>query len=172
MKYADMIRRSYFRREAEGFLELGLCDYALEALQKIDNRIMQEDAGMLYLKGECLRSLNRFQEAWGVLETVATIRPGHVYVLVSLACCQKRAGRVDLASHTIQEALLFEPENSLLHFNASCYYSLLGNKEKTLHHLNIALTLDPMCREQISEDPDFDPVRGEPEFLSLLDYVV
>ncbi len=167
-----MIRLSYFRREAEGFLELGLSDYALEALQKIDNRIIQEDAGMLYLKGECLRSLNRFQEAWGVLETVATIRPGHVAVLVSLACCQKRAGRVDLASSTIQDALLFEPENATLHFNASCYYSLLGDKEKMLHHLNIALTLDPTYWEQTSEDPDFDSVRDEPEFRSLLDYVV
>lgn len=162
------IRFCHALNEAEGYFELEMYEHSLDILQKLDQRLSKENLGALYLRGECLRILDRYCEAWKVLEEVASERPGNIYVLVSLAWSQKRAGRIDLACNSIQEALEFEPNNPLLHFNVSCYYSLLGIKKKALEHLHLALVLDPSFQSVIPGEPDFDPMRKEPEFLSLV----
>lgn len=166
-KTAATIRFYHALKEAEGYFGLGMYEQSLEILQKLDDKLCKADLGALYLRGECLRILDRYCEAWEILEEVASVQPGNIYVLVSLAWSQKRAGRIDLACESICEALRFEPNNPLLHFNVSCYYSLLGEKKKTVEHLHRALILDPSFQTMIPEEPDFDPMRTEPEFLSL-----
>lgn len=172
MKHAEDIRFHHMRKEAEGYFELGMYSHALNVLQKIDYRVQKRDIGTLFLQGECLRILNRHHEARRVLEEVAAMSPGSVFVLVSLAWSQKRSGRIDLACESIREALSYEPESPLLHFNISCYYSLLGEKKKSLDHLTRALLLDPTFHELILEESDFDPMRNEPEFLSIVNQPV
>ncbi len=156
------------RREAEGYIELGMYQHALDLLQKLNRSFPIIDLGVMYLQGECLRVLDRCCEAWRIMESVTAIQPGNIHVLVNLAWTQKRAGRIDLACDSIREALYFEPNNALLHFHVACYYSLLGEKRKSVDHLGRALVLDPTFHGMVPEEPDFDPVRNEPEFVHLL----
>jgi hypothetical protein len=44
---------------------------------------------------------------------------------------------------------------------------LAGNSSKALDALSTALELDPDLRSLIAEEPDFDHLRGNPEFDRL-----
>ena len=80
---------------------------------------------------------------------------------------EQRTGRIDLAIDGLQRALAVEPDDALVHYNLACYSSLAGDKHCTLRHLARALALDPSYRRLIDGEPDFDPIRADPDFLAL-----
>jgi len=84
-----------------------------------------------------------------------------------LAWCHKRTARLDAAIKDIQRALEVEPEEALLHYNLACYLSLAGRKRSALTHLARAFALDASYRELTGSEPDFDPIRSDPQFRAL-----
>ncbi len=162
---ARIIRDRIVRQldEAEGYLMLGLPQRALEILES-----RTEWPGMTFessfLTGEALRSLGRIREALRPLERAAALRPDDVAVAISLGWCYKRTHRLAQAIDALERASREHPEEPLLHYNLACYWSLAGNPAKSLEELSAALTLDPDLRERIVEEPDFDGLRGHPEF--------
>jgi tetratricopeptide (TPR) repeat protein len=94
--------------------------------------------------------------------------PGVVDVLLSLAWCYKRTGRVDAAIESMDQALEMEPKRALLHYNLACYLSLAGEKTRALAHLSQAFELESDYRALVDSEPDFDPIRADPDFQSLL----
>ena len=51
-----------------------------------------------------------------------------------------------------------------MHYNLACYWSLAHSPVKALDALETALTLEPDLRDQIADEPDFDPIRHDPDF--------
>src|SRR5262249_15704804 len=149
--------------EAEGYLMLDLPQRALQILDgRADWSEMQFEANVL--KGEALQSMKHYREALRPLEVAAALRPSDVRVALALGWCYKRTNRLAQAIDSLDRALREHPEQSLLHYNLACYWSLAGNGSKALSELSIALGLDPDLRLLISDESDFNLLRGNPDF--------
>ena len=160
------IRRAKIQREAEGYLELGMPEQALQTLGRLgDPTGFESDA--LYLWGEGLRTLERYFEALLPLERAARAAPNDIRVHIALGWCYKRTGRLDLAIDALEHALIVEPDMALLRYNLACYLSLAGQKRRALRYLSQALVLDPAYRELAEAESDFDPLRADPAFRAL-----
>lgn len=151
---------------AEGYLMLNLPERALEILERrSDWATMQFEAS--FLTGEALRVLERYREALKPLERAARLRPEDLTVAISLGWCYKRTHCLAQAIDALERALRKNRQEPLLHYNLACYWSLAGNATKALDALANALDLDPAFRDLIPNEPDFDTLRGNPEFERL-----
>ncbi|MCE5266763.1 MAG: tetratricopeptide repeat protein [Planctomycetaceae bacterium] len=160
------IRSAKIRREAEGFLELGMPQHALQTLGRLG-----DPAGFgvetLYLWGEGLRTMRRYFEALMPLERAARLAPDDIRIRLALAWCYKRTGRLDLAIGSLEKALLVRPDEALLYYNLACYLSLAGHKRRSLRCLAKAMRLDPVYQDMVDEEADFDPLRADPDFQAI-----
>ena len=168
----DRIRRMKLQHQAEGYLELGLPQQALQALSRLGEAEQADgpkaaDVRTLYLQGEALRSLERYVDAIVPLRRVAELEPENVQVLLALGWCHKRIGRIDLAIEALETALAADRDEPLIRYNLACYHSVAGDKRRALAFLEQALALDPNYRLLIEHEPDFDPLRGDPEFQAI-----
>jgi len=167
----DRIRQKRTLCQAEGYLELGMPHAALEVLERLRSNEFLGAHGM-YLVGEALRSLERYHEALVPLSAAAGMAPEDVHIPLAMAWCFKRVGKLVQAVRTMEHALDYSPNHGLLHYNLACYLSLTGRRQRSLHHLSKALTLDPDYRLLIDDEPDFDPIRTDPGFVALTSIVV
>lgn len=167
----ERIRRQFLIRQAEGYLELGMAEHALEALTHFDETD-KLNSHALYLRGEALRELGQYGEALLPLARAAEEAPSNYKIWLALGWCHKPTGRIDLAIESLEEALAVDPQNALVHYNLACYWSLAGNKRQALLYLAQALDLDPNYRDLVSAESDFDPVRNDPAFRALTSVIV
>ncbi|MBN1394204.1 MAG: tetratricopeptide repeat protein [Pirellulales bacterium] len=166
----DCLRSRKIRREAEGYLELGMPQHALRALGRLGDPAAF-DAEALCLWGESLQESGRYFEALLPLQRAARIVPGNIRVHLALGWCYKRTGRLDLAVAALKKSLHANPGEALLHYNLSCYFSLAGLRRKALEHLHRALAIQPNFHRLIDEEADFDPLRSDPEFQAICEGV-
>ena len=171
MTALEPIRNAKIHNEAEGYLELGLAQQALECLGRLGDPAAFE-VHALYLWGEGLRAMERYFEALVPLERAAKEAPEDTRVRMSLSWCYKRTGRLDLAIATLREALLVEPTEPVLHYNLACYLSLAGQRRGALRSLGEALALDATFGKLVDDESDFDSLRSDPEFQALCRRVV
>jgi Flp pilus assembly protein TadD len=162
----DRIRRMKFQHQAEGYLELGLPQQALDVLARLDTT-RGSDTRTLSLQGEALRSLERYADAIAPLCKVAEMEPENVQVLLALGWCHKRCGRIDLAIEALDAALAADGDEPLIRYNLACYHSVAGDKPGALRFLEQALSLDPNYGLLINHEPDFDALRNDPEFRAI-----
>jgi tetratricopeptide (TPR) repeat protein len=155
--------------EAEGFLELGLPKLALKALERI-RPLMDNEPVALAMYGEILRMLDRFEEALPPLRRAVELRPGLLPAYLAIGWCAKRTGRLSEAIAALEKALEIAPSDGLVHYNLACYLSLAGRRSEALHQLREAIRLDRKFQELARTESDFDPIRGDEEFESLLEY--
>jgi Flp pilus assembly protein TadD len=170
VKARDRIRRGKLLREAEGYMELGMAQHALASLTRIGDPTTL-DAQALFIWGESLRCLERYEEALVPLRRAADDSPENLQIRLALGWCYKRTGKVDLAIQTLEEALASEPDEPLLRYNLACYCSLSGQKHRALRYLAQALSMAPAYRNLIDEESDFNPLRQDPEFQKLCNRV-
>jgi tetratricopeptide (TPR) repeat protein len=128
----------------------------------------------MYLEGEALRSLERYAEALEPLREDSELDPENVQIWLALGWCHKRTGRLDLAIEALERAaeavddtLETEKYRGLLNYNLACYWSLAGNKAHALEYLSKAFETDPDYRDRVGSEPDFDPLRSDPDFQAL-----
>jgi len=167
----DHIRLKQIERHAEGYLELGMAQHALDELDELKEATTGSPRA-LYLRGEALRELERYPEALKPLRKAAKVDPEDIHVWLALGWCHKRMGRVDLAVKALERALEVEATEPLVQYNLACYLSLVGDKEGALAHLSEALALDPRYRAMVHDEPDFDPIRSDPGFQALTQVIV
>ena len=55
-----------------------------------------------------------------------------------------------------------------LYYNVACCESLAGRTADAVEHIRQAVDRWEGCREMAKTDSDFDPIRDEPEFQSLV----
>jgi tetratricopeptide (TPR) repeat protein len=160
------VRRAKILLQAEGYLELGLAERALQSLSRLEGP-SRRDASASYLRGEALRELERHEEALRPLARAAELTPDRIRVWLALAWCYKRTDRLQLAIDAMQRALDVAPSNALLHYNLACYWSLAGQRDEALRSLSRSLEMDPDFRTLIDDETDFDPLRRDPDFQAL-----
>jgi len=159
-------RISRVRREAEGYLELGMPKHALSAIER-RAPLVHNDARGCYLMGECLREMRRYHEAISPLCRSLELIPDDIHVRMALAWCYKRVGHLAQAIDSLEPAIDVEPGSAILHYNLACYWSLAHNRHQALHYLANALRIDGNFRDFVENEPDFDLLRGDPVFKNL-----
>jgi tetratricopeptide (TPR) repeat protein len=160
------IRRRKIQREAEGYLELGLPRQALGALGRLGDPTCF-DSRALYLWGEALRAMDRYEEALVPLSQAVESDAENIYIWIALGWCYKRTGRLDLAIEAVERALAADPDEPLLHYNLACYCSLAGDRDRAVQCLARAVEMEPSYRDMVDGEPDFDPVRSDPDFQAV-----
>jgi tetratricopeptide (TPR) repeat protein len=172
-----------------GYLELNMPEHALRELGRIaDPESIPLDFHRL--RGEGLRALNRFDDALDAYRRALAIDSEDIGVLAGMAWCYKRIGQLDKAIEAMEQAYQSHPKELIVLYNLACYFSLAGEKAQALSWLGRALRmesslrkqqsegergllpggighLEPSLRERIAEEPDFDPLRNDPDFQYL-----
>ncbi len=155
------------RREAEGYLELGMPDHALRSLRRRSD-LIYHDARGCYLVGETLRELQMYSQAVRPLQRALELIPDDVHAWMALGWCYKRIGRIEMAIESLEHALAVEPGLGVLHYNLACYCSLARRRRQALKHLADALDIDGNFRDFLAYETDFAPLRADPGFRDFL----
>lgn len=181
------IRRLQILREAEGCLDLitvygdqwpprpdlrdRLAQRALATLARIQTPGGQA-GNVLFLKGQALRLMERYQDAVVPLREAAELETENIHIRLALAWCYKRTRRLDLAIEALEEALTVDSSQGILHYNLACYWSLAGNVKLAVAYLAQSFELDANYRDRCGSERDFDPIRNHPQFLALTTVIV
>ena len=162
--FRERMRR--IRREAEGYLELGMPGHALQSLEQQQD-FVHSDARACYLLGESLREMRRYRAAIEPLNRSLDLIADDIHTWMALAWCYKRVGQIDFAIDALEHAIDVEPGDAMLHYNLACYWSLAHNRRMALRYLANALDIDGNFRDFVHDEPDFDPLRHDPAFLQM-----
>jgi len=168
-KQGDLLPLQVIRlaQEAEGYMEFGLLERALERTDRLLASTAGRQAGVA-LRTEILRRLERFDDALLLLEAAAEEFPDEEAIWVNIGWCRKRTGRLEQAIEAMYRLLERLPESPIGHYNLACYLALAGQRERSLGCLKNALGLDPSLRARLGEEEDFSSLRSDPEFQALL----
>jgi TolB-like protein/Flp pilus assembly protein TadD len=80
-----------------------------------------------------------------------------------------RLGEWEEAQKWMKASVQRAPKDSIVHYNAACFYSLSGDVEKSLDYLeNCYLKVGNLNREWLLHDSDLDNVRDHPRFAKIL----
>jgi Flp pilus assembly protein TadD len=156
------------QHQAEGYLELGMPQQALDLLDRLEGT-EGSDGQTLFLQGEALRALERFHDALIPLNRAAQAEPENIHVWLALGWCHKRTGRLDWAIDALETARSLDPEDALVRYNLACYLTLAGKKRQALTYLEQAVSLDPHFGRLSEREADFDSLRSDPEFRAILE---
>ena len=183
----DDIRFQQHLRAAEGYLDIvlsvaerwppesgrrdRLVGRALTELEKLPDTPKYK-ADKAYLKGQALRTMERYQEAIEPLALSAELQPSNIHVQLALGWCYKRVDRLGMAIQALELALEVSPDEGIIHYNLACYWSLANNKGLALQYLRQSLDLDPNYLDMIASESDFDPIRDDPDFRMLTSVIV
>ena len=157
--------------EAEGYLELGMTQHALAALQR-RGKFVHGNARASYLMGEALRELGCFREALFPLERSAELTPDNIHVWIALGWCYKRTGQLDHAIQALEQALDVDGSEAILHYNLACYWTLARNRTLAISYLSQALDIDANFRDLVLDEPDFVTLHQDPAFKLIAGTVV
>jgi len=127
------------------------------------------------LRVQILRGLGRIEEAKraaernvGVLERHLKWNPDDVRALHLGAGSLLVLGQVDRAKRWLDRALEIDPDDSILLYNVACNYATMGEIEKALGYLELAVANGMVNLAWICSDKDLDALRSHPRFQALI----
>jgi len=78
-------------------------------------------------------------------------------------------GKYTEALEAFEEALQLDPKNAIVLYKLACVYSKVQKTDLCLDYLKQAIIIDEKLKKECIKDPDFDNVRMDPRFKSLID---
>ncbi|MBI1804713.1 MAG: protein kinase [Ignavibacteriae bacterium] len=88
----------------------------------------------------------------------------HIYFAIDLT----HVGRNEEARREAAKALELSPGDSLMMYNAACFYARVGDKRLAVDSLKNSIAAGLEDYEWIKRDPDFDNIRNEPEYIEMM----
>lgn len=180
-------KRQQLLQEVEGYLDLAMVlsdqyrlsipardrvvNRALETLNKLEDKTRNSAIGT-FLEGQAYRVMEKYAEAAEALEKSRELDPENIHTLLALGWCYKRMDKIDSAIQALEAALAACPDEAIIHYNLSCYWSLARNVPLALVYLSQSFDLDPDYRDMVANEADFDPLRSHPEFVQLTSVIV
>jgi len=161
-------RRKKFLNAAEGYLMLDMPDHALTELDQItdpENCLFKESK----LRGEALRMKEEYGPALVAFGRAAVEKPNDSSLLLGMSWCYKRLDQLDQAIAATKQAYDVEPGEPIILYNLACYYTLASDKEQALSWLGRALRMDKDLLKLIPDEPDFNNLRNDPDFLFIIE---
>jgi len=84
-----------------------------------------------------------------------------------------RLGEKAEAEHWMQRSTDSAPRDSIVQYNATCFYALIGEKEKALDCLERCLIkVGNISNEWLEHDSDLDSIRSEPRFREIVETLI
>jgi uncharacterized Ntn-hydrolase superfamily protein len=87
---------------------------------------------------------------------------------LSRASAHHQPGRFERGIAILAEAHERFPDDGTILYDLACYESMAGRGDESLRHLARSLELEPSYREMARGDTDFDPVRDDDRFRSIV----
>jgi tetratricopeptide (TPR) repeat protein len=84
-----------------------------------------------------------------------------------LACALE--DQVEEAAELFREAIEEDQDYPEALYNLACCCALLGLRDEAVRHLDLAVKLDPDCRDWAEEDEEFDSIRDDEMFIKVLE---
>jgi tetratricopeptide (TPR) repeat protein len=88
----------------------------------------------------------------------------HMFYALSLI----KDGKMEDARAEGARAIELSPDDSLMLYNASCFYASLGDKVLAVETLRKAIAAGYEFYEWIKRDSDLEPIRNEPGYLEIM----
>ena len=64
-------------------------------------------------------------------------------------------------------AVEIDNDSAIAHYNLACYWALANQPKTAVLHLSHAFSLNPDYRNCVSDEPDFNAIRNDVDFLEL-----
>jgi adenylate cyclase len=143
-------------------------------------RVRPEDYQSVLLQPQIYASLGEPEKAIeatriGIERTrrILELNPDDVRAWNLGAFALLRLGHKDEAESWMQRSLEAAPRDSIVHYNATCFYAIAGEKEKALDCLERCLIkVGNISREWLEHDSDLDSLRSEPRFQEIVDNLI
>jgi serine/threonine protein kinase/Tfp pilus assembly protein PilF len=103
-----------------------------------------------------------------LIEERLELDPGDTRATALGAGMYASMGNIERGTSLAKRTLEIDPEDSMLLYNVSCAYSMLGMAEDSLACLQRAVDNGFGHKEWIEHDSDFDPIRENPRFKSIV----
>lgn len=85
-----------------------------------------------------------------------------------LGVAELNVRELDRAVEHLRKAQKLEPKREEIRYALAAALALRGDREAALEHLEASIALRPQNRFQARRDADFQPLAGDPRFLSLV----
>jgi tetratricopeptide (TPR) repeat protein len=121
-----------------------------------------------YNRGVTLDKLGRVEEAFKSHERAVEIKPNNHKAWDKRGCILIKLNRYEEAVLSFDRTLEISLDKANPWYNQSCYFALHDELDKTLEYLKKAIELDPKYKELAKTDTDFDNIRQEQRFQSLI----
>ena len=143
-------------------------------------RVRPEDYQSLLLQAQLYVSLGEPDKAIEVTRVglerarrILELNPDDVRAWNLGAFALLRLGEKEEAERWMQKSMEAAPRDSIVHYNATCFYALAGEAEKALDCLEQCLIkVGNISREWLEHDSDLDRIRSEPRFREIVDTLI
>lgn len=130
--------------------------------------INPQDYQALNGKGATYAFQGRYSEGISLIQTAIQIKPDFVYAHFNLGLAYELAGNYDKSIAAYKEALKLDKNDVWSYYGIASIYGRRGEVEKVVEWLGPAIALDPEVKAVAREEVDFNPVKNDPLFLSLV----
>ena len=119
-------------------------------------------------RGAALGRLGRNGEALAACDRALELRPDDADTHCNRGAALLRLDRSDEALAACDRALEIEPNHDTARYNRACAFARLGRRDDVLADLREAVRLDPRFRDKAGADSDFESLRSDPDFRTLV----
>jgi TolB-like protein/Flp pilus assembly protein TadD len=138
--------------------------------------IVPEAYASWYLLGMCYRRLGEEGksrranlECIEAVKRTVRVHPDDTRAWTMGAAALVDMGEPERAARWVSRALLVDSEEPIIQYNAACVYLSLGRNEDALKCLEASVGQGGLSGDWAKNDPDLDPLRGDPRFEALVD---
>jgi predicted Zn-dependent protease len=148
-------------RMAEGYLELGMFDDALDHLDQLDTEFQDRFAVLKMRVDILLLRKQDWKEALLLSRRICSVHPDLPYGYVHSAYCLHELGRTAEAKQALLDGPASLLDEAVYYYNLACYDTVLGNLEQAKVYLHASFRLDKSFRELAKSDPDLKEIRDD-----------
>ncbi|MCA2937981.1 MAG: tetratricopeptide repeat protein [Microcystis sp. M113S1] len=121
-----------------------------------------------YNRGSALDDLGRYEEAIASYDQALEIKPDKHEAWYNRGNALDNLGRYEEAIASYDQALEINSNDANTYYNKACCYGLQNNVELAIENLQRAINLDVEYQDMAKTDQDFEQIRGDERFQSLL----
>lgn len=151
----EMLQR--IRTEMEGYLELGMADFAEDELNALPPAIAAQPL-ILDARLSLLMQTRRWTEAVETGLQGCAAAPLSPAFFIHTAFCLHELGRTGEAFRLLTAGPRALEKEPLYHYNIACYLTVLGRPQEAQPNLSRAFRLDPSLKKFAQSDRDLEPL--------------
>ncbi|MCZ8126609.1 MAG: tetratricopeptide repeat protein [Microcystis sp. LE19-114.1B] len=119
-------------------------------------------------RGSALGNLGRFEEAIASSDQALEFKPDDHKAWNNRGIALGNLGRFEQAIASYDHAIKINSNYASAYYNKACCYGLQNNVELAIENLQSAINLDVEYQDMAKTDKDFEQIRGDERFQSLL----